>query len=196
MAKSDKSPLPYKTVRDQIDGALLGARQLFFTEDVNSDSTEVILRKLAYLDLVGPGEPILLIISSPGGSVDSGWAIWDQIQAIKSPVSTVVTGLAASMGTVLSMAAPKGRRFIMPNARYMIHQPLIGGHIPGAASDLEIHAKEILKTRERLIELYAENTGLSKDKLLKMMDRDKWMSAVEAVEGGFVDKVVNSYDEI
>ena len=137
---------------DQIDRALLDARRLFFSDAVDSETAAAAIRKIWYLELTDPKKPITVVINSPGGSIDAGFAIWDQLNMVSCPVSTVVTGIAASMGSILSLCADKGRRFATPNARIMIHQPLIRGNLQGSATDLEIHAKEILKAREKLID--------------------------------------------
>src|SRR5271170_3597497 len=142
-----------KFLNDKIDLALLEKRRIFLSDAVDSDSAKDIIRKLWYLDTIAPGKPILFVINSPGGSVDSGFAIWDQVKMITSPVTTLVTGLAASMGSILSLCAAPGRRFATPFARFMIHQPSINGMIKGQATDLEIQAKEIKKTRELLVDV-------------------------------------------
>ncbi len=188
--------LPISLLTDKIDDVLLKSRRLFLSEDVNADSAASIMKKLWYLELLEPGKPILFIINSPGGSVDAGLAIWDQVKMITSPVTTLVTGLAASMGSILSLCAAPKRRFATPNARIMIHQPSIHGVIRGQATDLEIHAKEITKTRQGLVAIYAKSTGKSPDVIDKALDRDTWMSADEALEFGLLDKVVTSYKEI
>lgn len=200
MPKSEKekepfSPAQYVKLKDRIDGTLLDARRIFLYEDVNSDTAQEIIRKLWYLELTNPGKPILFVINSPGGSVDSGFAIWDQIKMITSPVTTLVTGLAASMGSVLSLCAAPKRRFATPNARFMIHQPMIGGVVKGQATDLEIQAKEILKTRQALVKIYVEATGKDADTIEKAIDRDTWMSAQEALEFGLLDAVATSYKD-
>lgn len=185
-----------KGVEEKIDELLLQTRRIFLSDAVDGDSTKDIIRKLWYLELTNPGKPILFVINSPGGSVDSGFAIWDQIKMITSPVTTLVTGMAASMGSILSLCAAPGRRFATPNARIMIHQPLISGVIRGQATDLDIQAKEILKTRRALVQMYVDATG--KDYLVmdKAIDRDTWMSAHEALDFGLLDKVITSYKEI
>lgn len=183
-------------VEERIDETLLQSRRLFLSEAVDNKSAQTIIRKLWYLDLKDSGKPILLVINSPGGSVDSGFAIWDQIKMLKSPVTTLVTGLAASMGSVLSLVAPKGRRFATANARFMIHQPLIGGFIEGQATDLEIQAQEMLKTRKKLVEIYVEASGQETKAIEKAIDRDTWMSAQEALTFGLIDQVINNYDEM
>src|SRR4029079_3881242 len=136
MAKADKEKdqTPYIKVKDRIDHALLDARRIFLSDAVDNTTASEIIHKLWYLELSEPGKPILFVINSPGGSVDSGFAIWDQVKMITSPVTTVVTGLAASMGSVLSLCAPKGRRFVTPYSRIMIHQPMLGSVIKGQAT--------------------------------------------------------------
>ncbi|MBS0653181.1 MAG: ATP-dependent Clp protease proteolytic subunit, partial [Verrucomicrobia bacterium] len=138
---------------EKIEEAILKSRRIFLCDAVDSESAKDVIRKLWFLELTDPGKPILLVINSPGGSVDSGFAIWDQVKMISSPVTTLITGLAASMGSILSLCAAPGRRFATPNARIMIHQPSVNAIIRGQATDLEIHAKEILKTRKALVDV-------------------------------------------
>lgn len=180
----------------KLENLLLKKRRIFLSSPVTDHSAKDIIRKLWYLEFLDPGKPILLVINSPGGSVDSGFAIWDQIQMITSPVTTLVTGLAASMGSVLSLAAAPGKRYATPSARIMIHQPLISGVIQGQATDLEIQAKEIIKTRNQIIDLYAKATGKDPKLLEKTIDRDTWMTADEAIDFGLLDGVVSSYKEL
>lgn len=198
MAKMDKSnEEEYKgRLADKIDSVILESRRIFFADAVDNDSAQEAIKKLWYLELSNPGKPILFVINSPGGSVDSGFAIWDQVKMITSPVYTLVTGLAASMGSVLSLCAAKGKRFATPNARIMIHQPSIGAVVRGQATDLDIQAKEILKTRDMLVKLYAKETGHSYEEIDKKLDRDTWMSAQEALEYKLIDQVVTSYKEL
>lgn len=201
MPKTDKendsvSASNYMKLADKIDGALLDSRRLFLSDAIDNDSANIIIKKLWFLELTHPGKPILLVINSPGGSVDSGFAIWDQIKMISSPVTTLVTGLAASMGSVLSLCAAPKRRFATPNSRIMIHQPMIGGVIKGQATDLEIQAKEMLKTRNALVALYVEATGKSTEMIERAIDRDTWMTAEEAKSFGLLDGIVNSYEEL
>jgi ATP-dependent Clp protease protease subunit len=183
-------------LEDTIDHALLESRRIFLSDAVDNDSANDIIKKIWYLELIQPGKPILFIINSPGGSVDSGFAIWDQVKMITSPVTTLITGLAASMGSVLSLCAAPKRRFSTPNARIMIHQPAIAGVIKGQATDLEIQAKEILKTRQALIDLYVEATGKSSEAIAIAIDRDTWMTAEEAKSFGLLDGIVNSYRDL
>lgn len=197
MAKNDNiTPANYTRLEDKINGTLLEARRIFLSDAVDNDSANDIIKKIWYLELTDPGKPILMIINSPGGSVDSGFAIWDQVKMITSPVTTLITGLAASMGSVLSLCAAPKRRFATKNARIMIHQPAIGGVIKGQATDLEIQAKEILKTRQSLIDLYVDATGRSSESIERAIDRDTWMTAEEAKAFGLLDEVVGSYQDL
>ena len=180
----------------KLEELLLKKRRIFFSCAVTDETAKETIRKLWYLEYTDPGKPILLVINSPGGSVDSGFAIWDQIHMISSPVYTLVTGLAASFGSILSLAAAPKKRFASPYARFMLHQPLIHGVIQGQATDLEIQAKEIIKSRNVLIELYAKSTGKDRSLIEKTIDRDTWMSAEEAKDFGLLDKIVSSYQEL
>jgi len=193
---SNKEEFPFVKIEDLIDAAILDARRIFISNQVDNKSAQDIIRKLWYLELTKPKKPILFVINSPGGSVDDGFAIWDQAQMISSPVTTLVTGLAASMGSVLSLCAEKGRRFATPQCRIMIHQPMIGGVIQGQATDLDIQAKEMLKTRNKLIHIYMEATGKDFETIERAIDRDTWMTAPEAKEFGLIDDIVNSYEKI
>jgi ATP-dependent Clp protease protease subunit len=183
-------------MNEKIDLAILEKRRIFLSDAIDSASAQDIIRKLWYLDHIAPGKPILLVINSPGGSVDSGFAIWDQIKMLSSPVITLVTGLAASMGSLLSLVAGKGKRLATPNARIMMHQPHVSGVIRGQATDLDIQAKEILKSRAMLIDVYAHATGKDRKVIEKAMDRDNWMSPQEALEFGLLDKVVGSMKDV
>jgi ATP-dependent Clp protease protease subunit len=185
-----------RLIDDKIDDALLKARRIFFSDAVDSDSAKDAIRRLWYLELTDPGKPILFVINSPGGSVDSGFAIWDQVKMITSPVTTLVTGLAASMGSILSLCAAPKRRFATPNSRIMIHQPSIGGVIRGQATDLAIQAKEMIKTRAAIVDVYVKATGQDAKSIERAIDRDTWMSAQEALEFGLLDGIATSFKEI
>lgn len=189
--KKDQAPL-----RDKIETSLMNSRRILLSEGIDFKIAEDIIKKLWYLEQQDPGKPILFVINSPGGVVDAGFAIWDQIQMISSPITTLVTGLAASMGSFLSLAGAPGRRFATPNSRFMIHQPAIGGVIQGQATDLEIQAREILKTKDAIIKVYAEKTGKPYSVIEEAIDRDMWMSAQEALEFGHIDRIVNSYADL
>lgn len=180
--KSDKSK-----IQDTIDANILEQRKVFMWGQVDDDSAKHVIDRLLYLDSLETKE-IQLIINSPGGYVTSGFAIYDTIKAIKSPVSTVCSGLAASMGSILLSVGAKGKRFIYPHARVMIHQP--SGGASGQASNIEIQAREIIKTREIGAKILADNCGQPFDKVMKDFDRDYWMDAKESVEYGIVDGII------
>ena len=186
----------YKSINDEIDKTLLDKRRIFLSDAVDHNTANDVIRKLWYLETNNPGKPILFVINSPGGAVDSGFAIWDQIKMITSPVYTLVTGLAASMGSLLSLVAEKGKRFATPYARIMIHQPLISGVIKGQATDLDIQAKEMLKTRSVIVKIYSEASGKNEKEIEKAIDRDNWMTPEEAKEFGLLDAIVSSYKDI
>ena len=174
-------------IHEQIQEKLLDERKVFLWGMVDDDSAKHVVDRLLYLDLQNNKE-IQLIINSPGGYVTSGFAIYDTIKQLKSPVSTVCSGLAASMGSILLSVGKKGRRFIQPHARVMIHQP--SGGAQGQASNIEIQAREILKTKEIGARILAENCGQDFDKVMKDFDRDYWMDAQESIDYGIVDAVL------
>ncbi|MEZ4858422.1 MAG: ATP-dependent Clp protease proteolytic subunit [Flavobacteriaceae bacterium] len=174
-------------VQDQIDNQLLKDRKIFLWGVVDDESAKHVVDRLLYLDAISNDE-IKLYINSPGGYVTSGFSMYDTIKAIKSPVSTICTGLAASMGSILLSAGEKGRRFIQPHARVMIHQP--SGGARGPASDIEISAQEIIKTKELSAQILADNCGQDFKKIMKDFNRDHWMGAQESVEYGIVDGII------
>lgn len=174
-------------IQEQIDGRLLEERKVFLWGQVDDHSAKHVIDRLLYLDLLS-NEEIQLVINSPGGYVTSGFSIYDTITSLKSPVSTVCSGLAASMGSILLSVGAKGRRFIQPHARVMIHQP--SGGAQGQASNIEIQAREIIKTKEIGARILAENCGQSFEKIMKDFNRDYWMNAEESVEYGIVDGIL------
>jgi ATP-dependent Clp protease protease subunit len=169
---------------------LLKERVIFLVGPVNDHTANLIVAQMLFLESENPDKDISLYINSPGGSVSAGMAIYDTMQFIKPDVSTLCTGLAASMGAFLLAAGAKGKRFSLPNSRIMIHQPLGGAQ--GQASDIEIQAREILYLRERLNLMLAEKTGRSVDQIIKDTDRDNFMSADQAADYGLIDKVLVS----
>lgn len=169
---------------------LLKERVVFLVGPVNDVTANLIVAQLLFLESENPDKDIYFYINSPGGSVTAGMAIYDTMQFIKPDVSTLCIGQAASMGSFLLSAGAKGKRFALPNSRVMIHQPL--GGFQGQASDIEIHAREILYIRERLNSMLAEHTGQPLERIERDTDRDNFMSAEAAVEYGLVDKVLNS----
>lgn len=167
---------------------LLKERVVFLVGPVNEMTANVIVAQLLFLESENPDKEISLYINSPGGSVSAGLAIYDTMQFVKPDISTLCTGQAASMGSLLLAAGAKGKRYCLPNSRVMIHQPM--GGFQGQASDIEIHAKEILYLRQRLNEILASHTGQSMKVIEKDTDRDNFMSADQAVSYGIVDKVL------
>ena len=167
---------------------LLKERVIFLVGPVNDHTANLIVAQMLFLESENPDKDISLYINSPGGSVSAGLAIYDTMQFIKPDVSTLCTGLAASMGAFLLAAGAKGKRFSLPNSRVMIHQPMGGAQ--GQAADIEIQAREILYLRERLNQILAEKTGRTMDQIAKDTDRDNFMSAEQAVEYGMIDKVL------
>lgn len=169
---------------------LLKDRIVFLGEAVDEHTASLIVAQLLFLESEDPDKDINFYINSPGGSVTAGMAIYDTMQHIKPDVSTICVGMAASMGAFLLSAGAKGKRFALPNAEIMIHQPL--GGIQGQAEDIRIHAEWIIKTREKLNRILSENTGQDLERISKDTDRDNFMSAQEAVEYGIIDKVMKS----
>ncbi len=180
---------------EDLASKLLKSRTVVISQQVDAELTAKVLSQLVLLEQEDHEEPVTGLINSPGGDIFSGFAIFDMLNFIACPVTTIVTGFAASMGSILSMAADKGRRFAMPQAKIMIHQPLLMGY-QGRASECEIQAREILKTRDHLVKLYSEQTGKSREEIKKALDRDNWFTAEEALEYGLLDKVVHSRSEL
>lgn len=172
-------------LQDIIDSKILNERKVFLWGQIDDKSAKHVIERLLYLELIAPNKEIQLIVNSQGGYVTSGFAIYDTMKSISSPISTVCSGLAASMGSIILSAGTKGRRFILPNARVMIHQP--SGGAGGAASDIEIQMDEIIKTKKLGAEILAANCGQTVDKIMKDFNRDYWMSAEESVKYGIVD---------
>ena len=174
-------------VQDLIDKKFLEERSIFLWGQVDDKSAKHVVDRLMYLDMLN-NEEIKLFINSPGGYVTSGFSMYDTIQSIKSPVSTICTGLAASMGSILLSVGEKGRRFIQPHAKVMIHQP--SGGARGQASNIEIQAAEILKTKELSAKILAENCGQDFERVMKDFNRDYWMDAEESIAYGIVDGII------
>ena len=168
---------------------LLRERVIFLVGPVNDQTANLVVAQLLFLESENPDKDISLYVNSPGGSVSAGLSIYDTMQFIKPDVSTLCMGMAASMGSFLLMAGAKGKRNALPNSRIMIHQP--SGGAQGQASDIEIQAREILKTREQLNRIYAERTGQPLERIAADMERDRWMSPPEALDYGLIDKVID-----
>lgn len=176
-------------------GRLLESRTVIISGSVDSDLASKIIQQLILLDHADPKKEITLLVNSPGGEFYSGFAIYDTIRFINAPVVSVVVGLAASMGSIIPLAAPKGRRYALPHSKFLIHQPLLMGY-QGRATDLEIQAREILRDRERVIEIYAEHTNRSAAVISKDIDRDKWLMPEEALDYGLIEHIIEKRSEI
>ena len=167
---------------------LLKDRIIFLSEEVNDVTASLVVAQLLFLDSEDTEKDIYFYINSPGGSVSAGLAIYDTMQHVRADVSTVCVGMAASMGAFLLSGGAKGKRFALPNAEVMIHQPMGGAQ--GQATDIKISAEHILRTRERLNKILSENTGKPLEVIEKDTERDNWLTAQEAVEYGLIDKVI------
>ena len=175
---------------------LLDTRQLFLTGGVDEKVARKVIASLLMLEANDPEKPITLFVNSPGGSVNDGFAIYDTIRFIRPDVHIVCSGLCASIATVILVATEKAFRTSLPNTRFLIHQPLIYGQVQGQASDLEITATEILKTRGKINDLLSEECEQPLEKVQKDTQRDFWMNAEEALEYGLISKVINSRKEL
>lgn len=173
----------------------LATRSLFLCGVIDSKLVQRLIPQLLLLDHENAQETITLFIHSPGGEVLSGFAIYDTIRFLSAPVRSVVTGVAASMASIIALAPQKERRYCMPQAKFLIHQPLIGGY-EGTATDVEIQAREILRDRERIIELYAQRCGGERDQIARDIDRDYWMDAEQARSYGLVDQIIATRREL
>jgi ATP-dependent Clp protease protease subunit len=174
--------------------SLIKARTILISDPIDYKLTSRVIAQLLYLDHDDQEKPIKIFINSPGGSADDGFAIYDMIRFVRSPVKIISAGLSASAATVIMLAAKKENRFALPNARIMIHQPSMRSF--GAAEDLRRTAEQILKLRQRINELYAQETGQPLAKVSEDTDRDYWMTAQEAVEYGLISRVVRSHAEL
>lgn len=177
----------------QFDKKFLEQRKVFLWGVVDDDSAKDIVNRLLYLDALEPGKEISFFINSPGGMVTSGMVIYDTMQMIKSPVSTICMGFAASMASILLSGGKKGHRFIFPSGEVVIHQPLLGGMYRGTSADLEIQADQIKKTKELGAKILADNCGQPIEKIMKDFDRDFWMDAKQSVAYGIVDKIFEKF---
>ena len=163
---------------------------------MDDHTANLVVAQLLFLESENPDKDIYFYINSPGGSVTAGMSIYDTMKFIKPDVQTLCLGQAASMGAFLLSAGTKGKRFALPNSRVMIHQPLISGGLGGQASDIEIHARELLKLKEKLNQMLAEHTGKSLEQIERDTDRDNFMSAQEAADYGLIDKVITTRADV
>jgi ATP-dependent Clp protease protease subunit len=188
--KEERAEVDTRMLYKKLERYFYDTRSIYLWGIVDDKSAKDVVTKLLLLESDKPGEEIKLYISSPGGSVTSGMVIYDMMNLITSPVSTICMGLAASMGSILLSAGEKGKRYIFPNGEVMIHQPSLGGHIQGVSADMEIHAEQILRVKEMGARILADNTGQTFERIKKDFERDYWMDAKKSIEYGIVDKIV------
>lgn len=169
---------------------LLNDRIVMLSEEINDVTASLVVAQLLHLEGQDPEKDISLYINSPGGSITAGMAIYDTMNYIKCDVSTICIGMAASMGAFLLSSGAKGKRFALPNAEIMIHQPLIGGGLSGQATDIQIHADHLMRTKEKMTRILAQNTGKTYEEVQRDTERDNFMYAEEAREYGLIDKVI------
>lgn len=193
MSESNKEN---KSSFSPIEQSLFDSRTVFINGPVNSDMAIKVNSQLLALEKADSKKSITVWINSPGGEINSGFAVYDMIQFIEPKVVTVVSGMAASMGATIALAAEKENRFALTNARILIHQPLIGGVVRGQASDLEIHARDIIKMKKKMHELYSERTGTDIKTFEELMERDYWVNMEEAQKMGLISKVLSSRSEL
>lgn len=179
-----------------VDKYAFESRSVFINGAIESELAQRINRELLALEKADPDAPIIAWVNSPGGEVYSGFSIYDTIQFIKPRVVTIVSGMAASMGSVISLAAEKEDRFIFPRSKILLHQPLISGTISGSASDIAIHAKDIIDLKNKMHRLYAERTGTPIERFMTLMDRDYWVSPEEAIELGLVSRIIRQRKDL
>ena len=196
--KKENSLVPYvieQTSKGErsydIFSRLLKDRIIFLSEDITHTTASLVVAQLFFLESEDPDKEIFLYINSPGGSITDGMAIYDTINYIKSPVSTMCVGLAASMGAVLLACGTKGKRFATPNAEIMIHQPLIRGGLSGQTTEIKIHAEHMMRTREKLNKILSEKTGQPLEKINDDTERDNFMTAEEALKYGIIDAILD-----
>ena len=199
MREKNYIPMPYVIKQTSkgdrqydIFSRLLEERIIFIADEISDDLSSIVMAQMLLLESEDPKKDIMLYINSPGGSISAGMAIYDTMQYIKCDVQTICMGMAASMGAFLLAGGTKGKRFALPNSEILIHQPLMHG-LGGQATEIEIAANQIIKTKKKMNEMLAEFTGKDYDTLVKATDRDNWMTAKEALEFGLIDKVIDKH---
>ncbi len=188
--KEERAEVDTRMLYKRLEKYFFETRSIYLWGIVDDKSAKDVVTKLLLLEADNSGKEIKFFISSPGGAVTSGMVIYDTMKMIKSPVSTICMGLAASMGSILLSGGEKGKRYIYPHGEVMIHQPSLGGHIQGVSADMEIHAEQILRTKELGARILAENTGQTVERIKKDFERDYWMDAQRSIEYGIVDKII------
>ena len=179
-----------------LDDSLFKSRTLILSGAVDSQLALRVNRQLLAMEQADSETPIVIMINSPGGEVYSGFSIYDTIQFIRPRVITLISGMAASMGSIVALAAEKDDRLAFPHAKLLIHQPLISGTLRGQASDIEIHARDIVDLKKRTHALYAERTGTAIEVFEELMQRDRWVDPIEAIKLGLISKIIQTRDEL
>jgi ATP-dependent Clp protease protease subunit len=199
MREKNYIPMPYVIKQTSkgdrqydIFSRLLEERIIFIADEISDDLSSIVMAQMLLLESEDPKKDIMLYINSPGGSISAGMAIYDTMQYIKCDVQTICMGMAASMGAFLLAGGTKGKRFALPNSEILIHQPLMHG-LGGQATEIEIAANQIIKTKKKMNEMLANFTGKDYETLVKATDRDNWMTAEEAKEFGLIDKVIDKH---
>ena len=199
MREKNYIPMPYVIKQTSkgdrqydIFSRLLEERIIFIADEISDDLSSIVMAQMLLLESEDPKKDIMLYINSPGGSISAGMAIYDTMQYIKCDVSTICVGMAASMGAFLLAGGTKGKRFALPNSEILIHQPLMHG-LGGQATEIEIAANQIIKTKKKMNEMLANFTGKDYETLVKATDRDNWMTAQEALDFGLIDKVIEKH---
>lgn len=193
--EKESSEKPEKMTGTHVEKELFEARVILISTPVDSKLAHAVCSKLLALERHNDKDPIYLYINSPGGEIHSGFAIFDCARFVKPTIVTVVTGLAASMGSIITLCAKPQHRFAFPNAKILVHQPSISG-MGGSVSDIEIHAKDLLETKERIVQLYIRECGKNNDEVKKALDRDSWMTAEQAVKWGHISKIVEKREDL
>ena len=191
MSEDKKNKNAEKPANAKIQESFLRDRKILLWGEVSDKSAKDITEKLLYLEAAAPGEEITFYINTPGGSITAGMAIYDTMKLLRSPIKVIVTGMAASMGSILLCGADKGKRLLYPHSRVLIHQPLISGQMVAVAVDIHIQAKEMERLRDELNTILAESSGQPLERIEKDTDRDFYMTAKEAIEYGLADDIVD-----
>lgn len=194
--KEKKEPKGEKGLPNPIELELFSARIVMVYAPVDARLAHAVCAKLLALERADAEAPVYLFINCPGGEVYSGFSIFDTARFIRPRVVTVVTGLAASMGSIISLCAAKEDRYAFPNAKFLVHQPLMSGGLTGSATDIAIHAKDLIETKNRIIELYAHECGRSIEDIKKALDRDTWLNPGPAKEFGLISKIISTRAEL
>lgn len=194
-AEKDEAPKSDKPTGPSVEKELFEGRMILISNAVDAKLAHSVNAQLLALERHNNKDPIYLFINSPGGEIHSGFAIFDCARFIRPPVVTIVAGLAASMGSIITLCAKPQHRFAFPNSKILVHQPSISG-MGGSVSDIEIHAKDLLETKTRIIDVYVKECGRNPDEVKKALDRDNWMSPEQAIKWGHISKIVTNREDL